>query len=251
MKEVDYESTKILSEYLHFHYARAEEINPRGNLPQEFYDYPRRIVEERFATGQDPSRKIRGLDIGCAVGASCFAMAKYCGEVIGVDYSNAFISTAQRLQEEGALEYEFYVEGQRSEKFTATVDPTVDKSRVTFLTGDAHDLPAEMGRFDWVLAANLLCRLHSPVLFLERLPSLLVSGGTLVINSPFTWMTEHTPIENWIGGTNSGLDSAAKLKELLSPNFEFVDEQEMPFLIRETGRKYQLTFAHSAKWIRR
>jgi len=251
MKTVDYESEKILSEYLHFHFGTPEEINPRKNLPNHFYDYARRIIRERFA-GANPSsgENLRSLDLGCAVGASAFEMARYCGEVVGVDYSQAFIDTAKKLQDKGTLTYDFYLEGQTKQSFTARIDPEIDRSRITFSTGDAHALPPDLGSFDWVLGANLLCRLHSPDKFLRQLPRLVKPGGILVLNSPFTWMSAHTPPENWIGGRQNGISCATALQNELKNDFQLVDEVEMPFLLRETYRKYQLTFAHSSKWVR-
>jgi hypothetical protein len=39
--------------------------------------------------------------------------------------------------------------------------------------GDACALPANLPKCDAVLAANLLCRLPDPMLFIDRLPSLV------------------------------------------------------------------------------
>ena len=40
------------------------------------------------------------------------------------------------------------------------------------------------------------------------------------------------------------------LKEILAPHFELIEKQDMPFLIRETVRKYQWTVAHATVWKR-
>ena len=74
--------------------------------------------------------------------------------------------------------------------------------RLAFLQGDAMDLPADLGAFDRVHAANLLCRLPEPQRLLERLPALVKPGGELVLATPCTWLEEFTPPENWPpGGT--------------------------------------------------
>ena len=250
MKSVDYESEKILSEYLHFHYGSEREINPRGGLPSDYYDYARRIIKERFLGDATPGTDLRGLDVGCAVGASAFEMARHCREVVALDYSQAFIQAATELQNKGELTYDFYLEGIIKQRFTARVDPEIERERVTFSTGDAHDLPSHIGSFDWVLGANLLCRLHTPDRFLAQLPALVKPGGILVLNSTFTWMATHTPEENWIGGGRDGIRCAAALHDRLKSDFTLVDQTEMPLLLRETARKYQLTFAHSSKWVR-
>ena len=35
---------------------------------------------------------------------------------------------------------------------------------------------------------------------IEKVPSLLKEGGCLVLISPYSWLEEYTPIEEWIGG---------------------------------------------------
>lgn len=53
----------------------------------------------------------RALDIGCAVGRSSFELAKSFDEVIGIDFSEAFILRCQELKENGKSLYELPVEG--------------------------------------------------------------------------------------------------------------------------------------------
>ena len=67
-----------------------------------------------------------------------------------------------------------------------------DRSRVRFQRGDACSLPLDIGQFDCVLASNIICRLHTPHAFLDRLPSLVSAGGVLVITSPYTFQTQFT-----------------------------------------------------------
>ena len=246
-KIVDYESDRLVSEYLHFHYGTPDEVFPWGLPLEEVTDYAERLVTERFPS--EPAA--RGLEVGCAVGRSSFEMARYCSEVVGVDYSAKFIEVAGRIQSGETVSYALPMQGERIQQFSATAPGGVDCSRVAFQVADAHALPRDLGKFDWVLGANLLCRLHHPRKFLEQLPDLVNPGGFLVLNSPFTWMPEHTDPEEWIGGRSEGEDSATELKKILDPHFECIDECQMPFLIRETGRKYQLTVAHSGKWRRR
>ena len=51
------------------------------------------------------------------------------------------------------------------------------------------DLPNDLGSFDIVHAANLICRLPNPMLFLDRLPELVKEGGgSLLLATPFTWL---------------------------------------------------------------
>ncbi len=68
-----------------------------------------------------------------------------------------------------------------------------DRSRTHFQRGDACSLPLDLDQFGCVVAANLLCRLHSPSQFLDRLPSLVAPGGILMLTTPCTWLLQFTP----------------------------------------------------------
>jgi len=241
-----YESERLVAEYLHFHYAAPGEILPWGGPLEGVLEYAVRVVD-RF--GNEPAE--RALEIGCAVGRSAFELSRQCKEVVALDYAQAFIDAAEILRTEGRLPYRFALEGNRSEDFVAHRPAGVHPDRIAFRQGDAHELPDDLGTFDRVLGANLLCRLHHPRQFLKRLATLVRPGGLLLLNSPFTWMEEHADPSEWIGGQPGGPSSAEALEDLLDDDFEKIDECTMPFLLRETARKYQLTFAHSGLWQKR
>ena len=84
-------------------------------------------------------------------------------------------------------------QGEICEEFLAKVDPDLDRKKALFQQGDACNLSKDLGTFDCVLAANLICRLHTPQDFFSRLESLVNPGVILVITSPYTFMTEYTP----------------------------------------------------------
>ena len=67
----------------------------------------------------------RALDIGCAVGRSTFELAREFDEVVGMDFSSAFIAKCQQLKISGESEYTLIVEGNIVEKKTAQVDPSI------------------------------------------------------------------------------------------------------------------------------
>ena len=107
-------------------------------------------------------------------------------------------------------------------------------------------LREDLGEFDIVHGANLLCRLSEPKRFLKRLPTLVKSGGQLILTTPCTWMEEFTPRENW--PTGSTLDF---LRENLDESFELQKTLDMPFLIREHRRKFQWTVSQASVWTRK
>jgi putative 4-mercaptohistidine N1-methyltranferase len=244
-----YETDRLVSEYLLFHYGSEEEVLGRMPAPREALNFPRRCVGDLIGP---MGREARALDVGCSVGRATFELARYAGTVIGIDYSTRFISAAQELKDRGFIESSYVVEGQITAPFRAEVPGGIARERVTFETGDAMDLRANLGEFDVVLAANLLCRLTDPRRFLDRLPSLVKPGGQLLLATPFTWLEEFTSRENWLGGRHpEDARSWDTLRALLEPHFEFQIAKELPFLIREHARKFQYGIALGSRWRRR
>ena len=99
------------------------------------------------------------------------------------------------------------------------------------------------------MMANLIDRLPDPAKCLDRLASLIESGGGLIITSPYTWLEEYTPREKWLMDDEGSTLGA--LRKILSPNFELRQTLDLPFLIREHRRKYQWSVAEASVWRRR
>jgi putative 4-mercaptohistidine N1-methyltranferase len=253
-----YESNRLLAEYLLFHYGSAEQTLGDFPGPVEATGFPVRLVDELLDRSlleelrkHRPDAGMRALDIGCAVGASTFALSSDFEQVVGIDFSNSFIQAAQRLKVSGLHDAEIVFEGLRTVPFQAMVPSAARRDRVEFEVGDATNLRADLGTFDVVLAANLICRLPDPGKFLARAAELVVPGGQLLLTTPFTWLEDFTPPELWLGGRASGPDSFTELKDALSPHFELSQVKEIPFLLREHRRKFQYTVACGSRWIRR
>jgi putative 4-mercaptohistidine N1-methyltranferase len=240
-----YESDKLLAEYLLFHFATEEEILPSSRPwpvgMRMALDFTRRTVAH-FSPGMAD----RGLDLGCAVGRSTFEMANHCASVLGIDFSQAFIRAAERLRCGEAISYDRREEASVVTRLEAHAPAGTDAAKLAFLQGDAMCLPEDLGNFDRVHAANLVCRLQEPQRLLDRLPKLVRPGGELVLATPCTWLEEFTPPENWPCGTTFDW-----LKTILAPSFALLREAEEPFLIRETARKFQWTSSLVTVWQRR
>jgi putative 4-mercaptohistidine N1-methyltranferase len=237
-----YESEKLLAEYLLFHFGKPEEIlTPDRVWPagmREALDFPVRTTAH-FA----PGTADRGLDLGCAVGRSACEMSRTCREVVGIDFSHAFINAAEALRAGKALAFDRREEASRVTALEARLPDGIDGSRLGFQQGDAMNLPPDLGAFDRVHAANLLCRLPEPARLLARLPALVRPGGELVLATPCTWLEEFTPPENWpAGGTFEWLQAT------LAPSFTLLRRADEPFLIRETARKFQWTTSLVTVW---
>jgi len=233
-----YETKKLVAEYLLFHFGAPEQILAWPAGPREALGFPSRIVD-CFSGGTVE----RALDLGCAVGRSAFELARTATEVVAIDYSQAFIDAAQQMQREGRCDIERLEEADRRERIAVEAPVGVIADRIAFEQGNAMALRDDLGSFDRVLAANLLCRLTDPALLVERLPSLVKTGGELILTTPCTWLEEFTPREHWPRGS-----TRAWLVEELAPGFELVEERDEPFLIRETARKFQWTVALLTRW---
>ncbi len=140
-------------------------------------------------------------------------------------------------------------EGSATTLLELKVDAAIDPNRVHFEVGDAQRIREDIGRFDVVIACNLICRLPEPMRLLKRLPQLVKPGGQLFITTPFTWLEEYTPSTNWLG--DGAQDSFAGLRSALEPDFELQRQWDMPFLIREHARKFQYSIAQASRWLRR
>ena len=74
----------------------------------------------------------------------------------------------------------------------------------------------------------------------------------MVLTSPYTWLEEFTEADKWVGGYRKDgepFTTLDGLKEILDEKFELIDEpKDVPFVIRETARKYQHTIAQMTIW---
>lgn len=138
-----YESQRAVHEYLHFHFGDED-----GHIKD--VDGLRSALNfaERCATlcSQAQKRNVtRALDVGCSVGGSAFHLSKHFNEVVGIDFSEHFVTAAKTLQSDGQMDYDMLVEGDTFQKCTALLPKDIDRSKVRFQQGDACSLSADLG----------------------------------------------------------------------------------------------------------
>jgi putative 4-mercaptohistidine N1-methyltranferase len=242
-----YETEQLVSQYCEFHYGR--EYFGVANFPASC---ARLCVEFMGAR-----KKGRALDAGCAVGRGGFELARDFSHVSGVDFSDRFIRIARLVRDKGSLSYRVPVEGDLFEPVEARlVDLGLDGvgERVDFIRADAMALPEDLAGYDLIFAGNLIDRLPSPGRFLSSIHLRLNPGGLLVLTSPYTWLPEFTPRGEWLGGFSvNGKDvfTLDGLKKVLAPDFRLAAAPlDVPFVIRETARKYQHSIAQMTVWER-
>ncbi len=242
MSENIYETPRLIAEYLLFHYGKGGEILP-PDAPAGMaaaLEFP-----TRTAAWFSPGNVNRSLDLGCAVGRSSYELSRTSGFTCGIDFSRGFIEAARQVGS-GPVRIERQDEGCQSTVLELGLPAGIDPGKVAFEVGDAMALRADLGAFDRVHAANLLCRLSEPARLLERLPALVSPGGELVLATPCTWLEDFTPRPKWPAGAT--LDW---LVDSLGGSFELAAHGDEPFLIRETARKFQWTRAQVSRWTRR
>lgn len=241
----NYETDKLLSEYAEFHYG--DEHFGVANFSKALAD----LAIQKM--GKKPSKK--ALDLGCAAGRAAFELARHFDQVTGIDFSARFIGLGVKLKESGLLRYTSVDEGElvfyRERKLT-DLNLEAIKDKVEFFQGDACNLKPLFTGYDLILAANLIDRLYSPAKFLSTVHERLNPGGLLIIASPYTWLEEHTPREEWIGGfkkDGENFSTLEGLKALLNPHFRLVENPiKIPFVIRETSRKFQHSLSETSIW---
>lgn len=197
--------------------------------------------------------------MGCAVGRSSFELSKLFDEVIGIDYSRAFVSTCDCIRassKQSLVAYSGKLEGDLHQQgLHVHLDDDVRVDRVAFEVGDACDLRADLGCFDLVLASNLICRLVEPGRFIARLKQLVKPHKYAILSTPFTWGEQYTPKQNWLGGysdpSGKPVSGSDGLKAAMSDTFDLRHEFNIPMVIRETRRKFQYTVCYVTIWQKR
>jgi 5-histidylcysteine sulfoxide synthase/putative 4-mercaptohistidine N1-methyltranferase len=242
-----YETDKLISEYAEFHYG--DSYFGVANFPKTLADIAITAIKGK------PARK--ALDLGCASGRATFELARHFDHVTGIDFSVRLIDSGIQMAEKGELLYTLVDEGQLiSYKARTLANMGLDKVRekVEFLQGDACNLKPILTNYDLILAANLIDRLYSPKKFLSSVHERLNIGGILLIASPYTWLEEHTRREEWIGGFKQSAENFTTLdglKEQLGQHFRLIAAPvDVPFVIRETRRKYQHSLSEVTLWER-
>lgn len=199
----------------------------------------------------------RALDLGCAVGRSSFELAKNFQHVDALDFSARFVQQGAKLQAHNRLRYTVPVEGEIVEYREVLLDKLgygEVKDRIDFQQGDACNLKPQFTDYNVVFAGNLIDRLYDPAMFLRDMEERIVSGGLLVLTSPYTWLEEYTDKSNWLGGVKvngENFNTLDALKQKLADRFDFEEALDVPFVIRETARKYQHTVAQMTIWRKR
>ncbi len=243
MRVNPYESRRYLDEYLLFHYGRVRDVCPFNFVPGEMLRFHERIRTECMLPVRC-SQPTRGLDIGCAAGRFTFELGRVVDRALGIDTSRRLIAAARCMAKHHCTTVQATESGAQITSCRLTLPVAMRRCTVEFRVGDAQNLTTfPDGFFHVVAAINVLCRLPRPRHFLGQVHRLLVPGGQLVVASPFSWLEDYTPRRAWL--------SQSDVEQQLHPHFRLVRQRDLPFLIREHRRKYQLVVSSVSIYIRR
>ncbi|BBP47078.1 SAM-dependent methyltransferase [Thiosulfatimonas sediminis] len=251
-----YETDGSVAQYCEFHYG-AEYFNV-PNFAKTYAQHAINII----STDRDFSHRadLRVLEVGCSVGRACFELATYFNEVTGLDFSARFIRIANQLQTTGSVLYTIPQEGEImafKEQKLRDLGLAKTASKCEFLQQDASNMKPIFTGYDMIIAVNLLDRLYEPKKFLQDVAHRLNDGGLLMLASPYSWDETFTQKENWLGGYKDGqsgenVHTLESIEQLLSPDFAMLGApQDIPFVIRETQRKFQHTMSQLTLWKKR
>jgi len=242
-----YETDELVSQYLEFHYG--EEYFGVENYAKHCGKICVELAKKEQLSG-------KALDLGCAVGRSSFELATHFERVDGLDFSARFINSAVELQQTGLKRFTAPIEGDIVEfKETTLTDLGYENiaDRCDFVQGDACNLQDKFTGYSLIFCGNLIDRLYSPRQFLQSIQKRILPGGLLVLTSPYTWLEEYTERNEWLGGykdhVGENFTTLDGLTQALEGSFELVEEpRDIPFVIRETARKYQHSVAQMTVW---
>jgi len=187
-----YENPELLSSYLWAHYADI------------FEDMDATAAYEQWA-GQLRNDSGISLDAGCAVGRFTFEMSKKSAFAVGIDNSHAFIKTARQLMINRQMGFSIPEEGLLREQRIIKLPETWDSSKVEFVVGDVLRLPFRRDAFSSVSSLNLVDKVPLPLVHIRELNRVArESHGQLLFSDPFSWSSDVSREENWLGGTADG-----------------------------------------------
>ena len=251
-----YETDNSVAQYCEFHFG-----DEYFNVPNFAKTYANYAIDAIKADADFNQRNdLRVLEVGCSVGRASFELAKYFNEVTGLDFSARFIRIANQLQTTGSILYTIPQEGEImdfKEQTLRDLDLEKTASKCEFLQQDASNMKPIFTGYDMIVAVNLLDRLYEPKKFLQDVAHRLNAGGLLMLSSPYSWDETFTQKENWLGGykdsqSGENVTTLETLQNLLTDDFEMVREAEdIPFVIRETRRKFQHTLSQVTLWKKR
>ncbi|OQY02434.1 MAG: SAM-dependent methyltransferase [Desulfobacteraceae bacterium 4572_130] len=232
-----YETSLLVSSYLWSHYSDIL----KDSLASTAY--------LKWADLMDNHSGI-SVDTGCAVGRYTFEMSKKSDFAIGIDNSKAFIESARNLALKRKVKFNLKTEGLLTKEVKINLPETWNTDKVEFIVGDAQKIPFKAKTLTSFASINLVDKLPFPIQHLKEMNRVIKDKKSQVLFSdPFSWSTDVTKQENWLGGTEKGeykgrgADNITGLlkqkKGVLAPVWEIKKQGFIPWKIRTHSNHFE------------
>lgn len=195
-----------------------------------------REIAERIAA---LARVERAVELGCSVGRM---VAEVQAErVVGIDLQFGAVRRARRILDGERVAYGRRMVGRHYA--SAEIESRCVAGRM-LVCGDVLDPPLIPGRYDRVVALNLLDSVARPRLLLDVMDGLCRSGGELVLSSPYSWQSSVMEDGERIGGMDPAREVAAMVR---GKGYRIEEEAEVGWSLRRDARS---TVAYRVHWLR-
>ena len=206
--QLRYEESAMTERYLWSHYGDLLGLDT-------FED-----TSTQWASTLSSHPSLPSFDAGCSVGRITFEMAGRSSFAVGCDLSHGFIKMARHLAQKREITFSLPLEGNLREAFTLTLSDSLRSDNVEFVVADALRIPFASSSFHQVASLNLLDRVSYPLAHLFEMNRVAQNdGASFLFADPFSWSSNVTPEEFWLGGTTTGpyqgrgLDNVTSLLE--------------------------------------
>lgn len=231
------EDDAMVNAHMSFFYPPAGTYFPYELDVGSVHTYPSRVAQECARIAQKCSAPVsRALDFGCSVGRTSFELTRTYDSVMGIDTTARFIAACHSMRSGGNMKYRRTDQDGAEEVILATVPddiPEADRQRTEFWQGNLRNLSVHYGTFDLVLISDPLLHVTLPLAVVEHVSKFVNPGGLLVFSAPVSLSP----------------DGDKTLSDVIR-GFTHVESADLPFLVRESSRKFQLGVAHLTAWQR-
>jgi 5-histidylcysteine sulfoxide synthase/putative 4-mercaptohistidine N1-methyltranferase len=245
-----FEADALVAQQLEFNYG---DLSANASHPLGYENYAVSCVKACLSHFDQP-QNLTALDLGCSVGRSSFELASHFAHVDAIDFTARMIQHAFGLQEQGESRYTIKTEGELMafKDININQHPYAEvRNKINFSQGDACNLKPLYSGYDLIFCANMLERQYDPERFLNTIDSRLNAKGYLVLTSCYDWSDEDKMISQWLGGVKvngENFTTLDGLQHLLGERFELIETKDIPYLLRESARKYQFNNSQMSIW---
>lgn len=220
-----------LSIYLDAHWG------DRAAPPPEAAGFGARELTERLAR---LPRVARAVELGCSAGRVVAELAASADHVVGIDLQFGAVRRARRILDGARVAYARRLAGRHYAAAAIEAgDRAIPAARRTLLCADVLDPPLVPGRYDRVVALNMLDSVARPRLLLAVLDGLCRPGGELILASPYAWQSSVMADGERLGGPDPAADVAALLAgggAGISGRYEIEEEADVSWTLRRDAR---------------